>query len=438
HIVTLENALSAARLKLESAHKSEQMARRDKEFRQGLVDVVARATVDQENLQESGSMSLAALAKADDELKKAQATFDQADRRRKEADALSALRREDFDYYRDKLNLEQLKEREARVDEARKNATQAEEVLARNKVDSQALRAIEQSERGLLAANAQLETGAPSVLLRGLTQCRLQIDDAAVVLDKDETRMISVPDRARVTVPEVLYMELTAGSSTEGLSKKAAEARSALESACKAAGVGNPDEARRAFDERKEAVRSVESKGQVEKENLRDLSFEELAQLVIGLEKRVSDYPARRLHDPSLCPDRDSARMESVNAESAQKNAAQEWETAQRLLGAARNVRDGLNAKHLDVRVQLDMLTRELHHARENLDRARRATPDDMLDANLADAARVMAGHESDVKSADSSLQEKNPEKVRVLAETAKGSLLTTKKSLIAAQDEMT
>ena len=42
-IRVLESALSAARLKMETARKSEEMARRDKETREGLVDAVAKA-----------------------------------------------------------------------------------------------------------------------------------------------------------------------------------------------------------------------------------------------------------------------------------------------------------------------------------------------------------------------------------------------------------
>ena len=65
------------------------------------------------------------------------------------------------------------KERKERIDQARKNAAQAEEVLARNRVDVRALKAIQDAERGFLTANAQLETGAPSVLLRGLAECHV-------------------------------------------------------------------------------------------------------------------------------------------------------------------------------------------------------------------------------------------------------------------------
>jgi len=383
-------------------------------------------------------MSLSALSRTEDELKKAQAALNEAEKRRREAEALAALRRADFDYYNNKLHLEQIRERKERIDQARKNAAQAEEMLAKNKVDSRALKAIQEAERGWLTANAQLETGAPSVLLRGLAECRLKIDDAAIVLGRDEVRTLSVADRTRLTIPDALDVEITAGSSTEGLSRRVAEARRGLETACRAAGIDNPDEARRAFEERREALRHVEIKGQVEKDNLRDLTYEQLERKLIGLQQSLPDYLARRVPAPPLPPDLESAKKERENAEAIQQKANKEWETARESLDAARNVRDDLSSKHQAVRVQLEMLGKTLHHARENLDRARKTVPDDLLDANLAGATRAVSSEQSNVWSAEASLKAKNPERVKALAETAKGSLQTTQNQRSAAQTEMT
>jgi len=221
----LENALSEARLKLESAQKSEQVARRDKEARQGLIDAVDKAAKADADIEESGVMSLAALHQAEAKLKEAQAAFDESDRKRKGADALAALRRADFDYYNNELHFEQLRERKDRIDHARKNAARAEEILARNNVDSRALKSIQDAERGLLTANAQLQTGAPSVLLRGLADCRLSVDDDEVSLGKGEVRMISVADKSRLRVPGALDIEITAGASAEGLTRMPAVKR---------------------------------------------------------------------------------------------------------------------------------------------------------------------------------------------------------------------
>ena len=437
-IVSLESALSEAQLKLEGARKAEQIARRDKETRQGLVDAVEKAGKEHKRIEESTVLSLSALKHADEELKKAQNAYNDSDRKRKGADALAALRRADFDYYNNKLHLEQLRERKERIDQARKSAEQAEEVLARNRVDKRALKAIQDGERALLTANAQLETAAPTVRLRGLAACLLSIDDSEIRLGKGEVRSISVADRSRLTIPHTLDVEITAGSSIEGMSRKVNEAREGLDKACATAGVKDPEEARKAFEERRDASRHVETKGQVEKDNLRDLTYEQLERRLNGLLKGVPDYLVKRVPEPAICPDLDSAKKERSNAEEAQRKADSEWESAREALDAARAIREGLNTKNQEARVQLDLLAKDLKHSHENLVKARKGVPDEALDLTLAQAISAVAKEEGHVISAEASLQAMSPERVKALAETAKGSLQTTQRRRSLAQTELT
>ncbi len=437
-IGTLENVLVSARLKLESGQKSVQVARGDKEARQGLIDAVARATKAQGNLQESNSMSLPALNQAEKDFKKAQAALSEADKKRKEAEALAALRRADFDYYNNKLHLDQLRERKERITQARKNAAQAEEVLARTKVSSRTLQAIQEAEKDLLTAKAKLEMGAPHVLLHALAECCVMIDDVDTALDKGDNRSLPVADSLRLTVPRKLDIEITAGSSSERLQKKIDDTQLALENACKDVGVAGPDEARKAFEERSEASRDVKSKEQVEKDNLRDLTYEQLERRLLSLQQSVPDYLAKRVRKPTICPDLDSAKKERANAEAEQQKANGNWETAREALDAAREVLDGLSAKHQEVRVQLDLLAKDIKRASENLDRARQSVLDDALETTLTSALQSVGSEESAVRTAEASLKAKNPERVKTLAETAKGSLQTTRSRRNAAQTELT
>ncbi len=434
----LEIALSVAHLKLESAQKSEQVARRDIDARQGLMDAVGKAAKAHGGIEESGVMSLSALNQAEAKLKAAQKAFDESDRKKTAADNLAALRRGDFDYYNNKLHLDQLRERKERIDLARKNAAQAEEVLARIKVDSHALESIRDAERGLLTANAQLQTGAPSVLLRGLADSRLSVDDVEVNLGKGEVRTISVADRTRLTIPGALDIEITAGSSAEVLSRKVEDAGGVLDNACAKAGVSSPDEARKAYEERREAARHLESKTLVEKDSLRDLTYEELDKKILGLQEIVPGYLAKRVVNPAICPDLDSAKNERASAEALQQETVRQWESVRELLDAARSVRDGLNTKHQELRLQLELLSKDINHASENLERARMRVPDDALETALANAVHAVASEDASVRAAEISLKAKNPERVKTLAETAKGSLLTTQNRRNAVQTELT
>lgn len=437
-IAALENALSAARLRLESAQKSEQVARRDNDARQGLIDAVAKTAQEHKAVEEASVMSLAAFNQAEEGFKQTQTAFNDADRKRKVADALASLRRADFDFYNNKLYLDQFRERKHRIDQARHNAAKAEETLADNKVDSRALKAIQDAERGLLTASAQLQTGAPNVLLRGLSDCQLSIDDVEVTLGKGQIRTFPIADRSRVTIPGALDIEITAGSSAEVLSRKVEEARRVLDDACAAAGVSSPDDARTASEERHEAVRHVESKVQVEKDNLRDLTYEQLDRKLLGLQRSVPAYLAGRVTEPAISPDLDSAKKERESADALHQKAVGEWESAHESLDAARSIREGLNAKHQETRVQLDLLSKEVKQANESLERARKCVPDDVLETTLANAVQTVASEDTGVRAAETALKAKNPERVKALAETARGSLQTTQNRRNAAQTELT
>jgi len=65
-------------------------------------------------------------------------------------------------------------------------------------------------------------------------------------------------------------------------------------------------------------------------------------------------------------------------------------ELAREALDAARTVREGLNTKNQEARVQLDLLAKDLRHSYENLVKARKGVPDDALDLNLAEAVRAV------------------------------------------------
>jgi len=437
-IGSLENAFMAARLKLDSAQKSVQVASQDKDARQGLADAVTKAAKEYGDVEESSMMSLSALNQAEAEMKTVQAAFNESDSKRKAVNALAILRRADFDYYNNKLHLDQLQERKERIDGARRDAAQAEALLARNKMDSQALKLIQDAERGLLTANAQLQIGAPSVLLRGLAECRLSIDDAEIKLGKGEERSFSVAGKSRMTLPGMLKVEITAGSSTEGMTRKVEETRQALDNACSKAGVSNPEEARKSYEERTKAKLQLETKTQVEKNNLRDLTYEELDNKLRGLQQVVPEYLTIRVTEPIICRDLDSARKERANSESLLQATVGQWESAMQSLDTARSVRDSLNIKHRETLVQLNILSQHLKQAHENLDLARKGVADDALKTTLSNAVQAVASEDASFRAAEISLKAKNPERVKALAETAKGSLLTTQNRRNAAQTELT
>jgi len=437
-IQKLETALETARLKLDSERKSEDAAKLEKKSRQNLVDRVNKAQQEYTNLQAAILSSGPALQSAEDELNKAEETADSAERCRKDAETLLTLRRADFDYFNNKLHLEQLTERKERIDRAREEAALAEDLLSNNRVDEKCLKEIQEAERALVVARAQQEAGSPSLLLRALTDLTIQVNGEQETIEKNEIKPMSVPDRVQLTVPEILDIEITAGASAADLAQRYEEAQKTLENACAAAGVSGPDEARNAFEERREALRLINNRDQIERENLRDLTYEQIERKVIGLGKSIPIYPDKRVLTPPLCSDLESSRKELRKAEKSLDEARQDWEVARDALNAAREVRDKLRESSRETRIQLDLKADDLKHAEEELSRARARISDDELTANLEKATKEVRIQEGNFRDAEIALKKKGPEKVKTLMETTRASLRTVQKKRKNVQTELT
>jgi hypothetical protein len=240
---------------------------------------------------------------------------------------------------------------------------------------------------------------------------------------------MSVSDKTTVSIPGTLDIEVTAGSSIEGLARKVDDARQALDAACAAAAVAGPDEARKAYDERQEALRDVENKVRVEKENLRDITFESLEQRLHSLQQSVPNYLVRRVQAPAICSDFDAAKKEWEKAEANLQTASGELEKKRKVLESARSFFEGVNIKHKEAAAKLEQLEKDLKQTQENLDKARKKESDETLEENLTAANRAVLSEETAYLSAADSLKAYNPEQVNALAESTKGSLKTIKNS---------
>ncbi|REJ87275.1 MAG: hypothetical protein DWQ35_21735 [Planctomycetota bacterium] len=437
-IATLESRVSEATLKLESATTSLELAQKNQKERQDLVEAVNDAKKQHAELLESSKESSATLERAEKEFKTAETAFNEADGKRKDADRIADLRRADFDYYNNLLHLQQLGERKERIDTARKNAAVAEETILNNKVNKQALETIEQGERELLTVTAKLETGSPSVTLRGLAPCDIRIDDDEAAIESEEVRTLAVPDRLRISIPERVDIEVTAGSSTDQLTRQVADAREGLDAACRAAGVSNPDSARKAYEARQEASRKIEEKERIEQENLRDLTYDDLADKVVRLNETVPEYLADRTSEPAIAADLGAARTAWEQADLVKQDCHVEWETARQSLDTARGVRDKFSKKHSEVQMELRRLEKNLQQQQSHLDNARNAASDDSFEAAVKAAEQSVTDEGETVRTAEAQLKEKNPDQVKALAETAKSSLSSKQRRREAANTELT
>ena len=129
-IMEIEDQVSEARLKLESANKSLQLAIGAKQERDELIQSVDAASEKHDQLAAASRDGFPACKVPNRNCRPPRPPTNKRTGKRKEADAVVVVRRADFDYYNNQLFLEQLGERKDRIDAARRKAVHAEEILA--------------------------------------------------------------------------------------------------------------------------------------------------------------------------------------------------------------------------------------------------------------------------------------------------------------------
>lgn len=432
----LKNDLEKASLKLESARKSALAAKRDMETRQDLIEAVFRARKIQEGLEESNLSTAESLRNAEEDLEKARSVVSQAEKGRKEAESLLNLRREDADYFREKLHLEQLKERKARIDQARKATLSSEEILAVNRVDKDRLKSIQDAERSLLMARARLETGAPHLALRGLSDFDFQVDGELASISENEEQHLPVPDRIYLTIPGKLEAEFRAGASSSALREKVEAEKRKFDAACSEAGIGNAEEARQSYDARRDAGRSLARQKETEEENLRDLTYGELEKKLTRLKNRVPSYPERRKQEPELPESLEVAEAEQIKALEKLDEADKTLKEAGESLDETIKVRDVLKEQHQNAKVEFKLKAADFRASGEKLIKFRESSSDREVKEAFEIAVMGVKAEEDLEKAASNALLEKDPDRVRTLEETAQGSLRTVESSLKEIKDK--
>lgn len=435
-IEALEGAVEKARLRHESAAKSQGAAARDVAERGRLVSAAASAKTASDLANEACGALGPELRQAQDVMDEAELARGKAEGEKREAEALAELRRVDAEYFRSRLDLEQLRERKERVDRARVEAARAREVLVINHVDDRRLAVVEETDRAVEAAEARLQSGAPTLYLRALGKIRIEIGGRKRSLKEGTEETISVPERARIVVPDALELEVVAGASLTGLQRKLEDARKAFEEARTAVKVASVKEARQANRDRQEAVRAIARLKEVEKADLRDLTYEQLETKILGLAKHVPEYPLRRSPVPDLPEDLDDARRVDAAARNALQVAGARADEVRDAFERARTRRDRLQREAGDREAERRAAEGALKRAEEELAEARRGVTDVDLDTRQVRAVEDTGIAAQDLTAARETLARKDPEKTRALLAADSDSLRGAESQLATVRRE--
>ena len=419
----LELSLSDAKLKLQLAKEAEKSARVEKNDRAKLIRTMTLALNATNEMDESCKSGLISLSQANKELKKAQDAFSDTEGKKKEIQKLIDLYQRDNEYFGNMLYLEQLSERKTRIDKARESAAKSEAILTTNKVNEEALASIEETRDNVISATAKLEAKSSIVLLRGLNKCKLTKDETVINLRKGDEFSFPVSDNIRFVIPEMLEIQVNAGSSIDTLLKKVEDAKSKLNDVCASWGITDADKAFEAFEKRQQASRQIVNLKQVEKENLRDLTYERLSGLLLELQQSVPAYLPTRVLEPKILDDQDLIKAELKKLEKQKHVIENEWVKAKSTFDGAKEVQEQRNRQYIEAKAKLDISKDGLDNYTEMLERERAVISDEVISSMLVSAERTVEEVQTASNTIEASLKALNPEREKELDTIAKESL---------------
>ena len=331
----IESAVIAARSQLEVSEVRLAEATRAMELRSAMVDRAERAARVLTGSEESIGDSAPDLEAADRRLREAQEGVDAAAAEFAAAEAAAGLAQSDLGHLEREVNLTLVEERLQRVLDAVERRRTANALLAAEPVTEERLAALESAAGRSAEADIRAEAAAPTVTTTVLGSERVTVDGSEVAA----TDVRAVASSAVVEVPGVVRVEVVPGGDAEALALERDRAARQLEELCRAAGVAGIAAARESAASRLAAERSITEANETIRRDARDLSVEELRDLVDRLRDESASFLAGRPTSPDLPPDIPAARTTYDVTASRLRVSRAQMESASSRLDLARQAR---------------------------------------------------------------------------------------------------
>lgn len=421
-ITKIRRLVDSSRGELERAelilgNAQQEFARRDE-----LVEAVKQAKADvaqsADDLTKKEPARQVTMAKQED----AKRTLEEARDAAKSARSDHERARQDSEYARRLIEIAQLTERRDRIIAAQESLAAADEMLEAILIDADLLAEIEAAHLNLAAARAAAERAQPTATVKALEGVQVHVEGEPVALDAGEELEISVRGESTISIGEIAEVTIIAGDDDEVLAR-ASSARAMYDELCGRAGVSDFTEARTQADARVQAERDRTDALKIVKQDLRDLTFEELTGKIDRITKRTADFITDRPSESPLPADLDDAQEIERAASEASTNAD---ETLQAAEAKARAIGDELKAHDVEnasLTAHLQIAESTLESARVTLSEARGVRPDDDLREAEARADKLAKKTRRAVADAEEQLREADPETIEALLSNAKAVL---------------
>ncbi|MFH1579760.1 MAG: hypothetical protein ABIE25_06345 [Thermoplasmatota archaeon] len=351
---------------------------------------------------------------------------------------LEGIRRKDAEYLHSKLDLAQMKERLERVKGAEKAASEAARVLAVNRVDNKALECIREAQQQVEFAKGKLAAGVPSVTIQALANIKLAIRGRSVRLKAKETLEEKVPDAMSVRVPQVIELEVRPGTSADELRKSLQKAEKQLRKLLDKYDVADIQAAIQANSNHSDATSKRQELNKVLKENLRDLSREDLEAKVLEMKERDRSYRKSRPERPPIASSREEAKKLLKDVEDAAAETVTTLKSIQKQADSARNGHADVSSKQVELKTTIEMTRGRLAITERKLADARASAVDKMLDDHAYEASVALRDLEDRLKTAKTEIKRLDVEVLRARCENADSTLAQIVSDITQLEKEST
>lgn len=389
-----------AQLRIEAGERTAEHSAAVSERDQRSADVERRAELTAEfrrqdsalaELRDKREATAPALDAAVERVEDATAARDEASEALAAADDASKLADGDRDHHRQMIEVAQFRERLERIEQSQAKLAEAGTILDDIRVDDVLVEQIDKARIAVVRAEATAEGGSAHVTATALRAVTVAVDGIAHDLQADQQHDFAVSNAAVLEVGDSATVLVRAGKDSAEAARQLAEARFELQRLCDEGGVADLASAQAANRRRELAQRDRDGARDVIKENLRDLTLEELARMADRHDRRIADYTANRVAAPPLPTDLREATALAARCESLLEDRRATAKTSQEAAASAEaaltEVR--LGAAELDGELQSAQSARD--EALASLTEAQRQVSDDDLADALARSEDAMS-----------------------------------------------
>ncbi len=328
--------------------------------------------------------------------------------------ALHKQARDDRDHHRRVIEVAQFGERLERIDDAQVRLASAESVLENIRVDGDLVENIDQAHIAVVRAEASANSAAAGVTTTALRAVAVQVDGTGHDLAAGQQLDISVSDATELRIDDRATVLVQAGKGSAETARELDAARRELQRLCDEGNVPDLASARAANGRRESALRDRDDARQTIKENLRDLTSEELKRMADRHSGRIEEFNASRQSQPPLPADLREATALVTNLEAAVEDRSAELESCTEAAASANAAltQAQLDAAELAGKQQSGRQVRD--QAGERLAEARSQVNDEDLAAALEQADEAVAEAEETARSVQTRLQAEDPDSIEV------------------------